>query len=102
MEKAIEWCQKSIATNAENYFPYADLAAANAWLGHDTEAKAAIAGLLKVYPGFTVQTYSDIAARLTYNPTFAEQIQRILDSKACARQGCRRARRSRIEPKFRL
>ena len=78
-EKAIEWCQKSIATDAGTWFPYVDLAAANAWLGHEAEAKAAIAGLLKVYPGFTVQTFADVAARVTYNPTFAEQIQRILE-----------------------
>ena len=78
-EKAIEWCQKSIATDAGSWFPYADLAAANAWLGHEAEAKSAIAGLLKVYPGCTVQSYADIAARLTYNPTFADQIQRILE-----------------------
>jgi adenylate cyclase len=78
-EKAIEWCQKSIATDAGTWFPYADLAAASAWLGHDSEAKAAIAGLVKVYPGFTVQSYADIAARVTYNPTFSEQIQRILE-----------------------
>ena len=58
-EQAIEWCQKSIATDAGTWFPYVDLAAASAWLGHDTEAKAAIAGLLKVYPGFTVQTFAD-------------------------------------------
>ena len=78
-EKAIEWCQKSIATNAENWFPYMDLAVANAWLGHDTEAKAAIAGLLKVYPGLTVQSCADIGARLTYTPTFAREFQRILE-----------------------
>ena len=78
-EKAIEWCQRSIATEAGFWFPYADLAAANAWLGHEAEAKSAIAGLLKVYPGVTVQSYADIAARLTYNPTFADQIQRILE-----------------------
>jgi adenylate cyclase len=78
-EKAIEWCQKSIATDAGFWFPYADLAVANAWLGHEAEAKSAIAGLLKAYPGVTVQSYADIAARLTYNPTFAEQIQRILE-----------------------
>jgi class 3 adenylate cyclase/TolB-like protein len=78
-EKAIEWCQKSIATDAGTWFPYVDVAAASAWLGHDAEAKAAIAGLLKVYPGFTVQTYADMAARVTYNSTFADQIQRILE-----------------------
>ena len=78
-EKAVEWCQKSIATDAGTWFPYVDLAAASAWLGHDAEARAAIAGLLKVYPGFTVQTFADVAARVTYNPTFAQQIQRILE-----------------------
>jgi class 3 adenylate cyclase/TolB-like protein len=78
-EKAIEWCQKSIATSAENWLPYVDLAAASAWLGHDAEAKTAIVGLVKVYPGFTVQSFADVAARITYNPTFAEQIQRILE-----------------------
>jgi adenylate cyclase len=78
-EKAVEWCQKSIATDAGTWFPYVDLAAASAWLGHDAEARAAIAGLLKVYPGFTVQTFADVAARVTYNPTFADQIQRILE-----------------------
>ena len=78
-EKALEWCQKSIATDGGTWFPYVDIAAANAWLGRDAEAKAAIAGLLKVYPGFTVQRYADIAARVTYNPTFAQQIQRIIE-----------------------
>jgi adenylate cyclase len=78
-EKALEWCQKSIATDAGTWFPYVDIAAANAWLGRDAEANAAIAGLLKVYPGFTVQSYADIAARVTYNPTFAQQIQRIIE-----------------------
>ena len=78
-EKAIEWCQKSIATDAGFWFPYVDLAAANAWLGHEAEAKSAIAGLLKVYPGVTVQSFADQAARLTYNPTFAQQIQRIIE-----------------------
>ena len=78
-EKAVEWCQKSIATDAGTWFPYVDLAAASAWLDHDAEARAAIAGLLKVYPGFTVQTFADVAARVTYNPTFADQIQRILE-----------------------
>jgi class 3 adenylate cyclase/TolB-like protein len=78
-EKAIEWCQKSIATDAGTWFPYVDLAAASAWLGHDAEAKAAIAGLLKVDPSFTVQSFADMAARVTYNSTFADQIQRIIE-----------------------
>jgi TolB-like protein/class 3 adenylate cyclase len=78
-EKAIEWCQKSIATNADFWLPYADLAVASAWLGHDTEAKTAIAGLLKVRPGLTVQSWAGLAARITYNSTFADQMQRIIE-----------------------
>jgi TolB-like protein len=78
-EKAIEWCQKSITTSAENWFPYVDLAAASAWLGHDAEAKAAITGLVKAYPGLTVHRYADMGARVTYNPTFAQQFQRIVE-----------------------
>ena len=39
------------------WVPLVDLAAANAWAGHDEEAKEAVAQLQKVYPGFTVQTW---------------------------------------------
>jgi hypothetical protein len=56
-EQAIEWCGKSIASGRANFFPFVDLAAANAWAGHDKEAKEAAAQLQKVYPGFTVQTW---------------------------------------------
>ena len=94
-EKAVEWCQKSIATDAGTWFPHVDLAAASAWPDHDAEAKAAIAGLLKVYPGFTVQTFADVAARVTYNrpsPTKSSAY-----SKDYARRGCLRGRRRRIE-----
>ena len=38
-EKAIGWCGKSIASSGtcSAWFPYVDLAAANAWAGHDKE-----------------------------------------------------------------
>ena len=54
-EEAIDWCGKSISNDARNFYPLVDLAAANAWAGHDKEAKEAAAQLQKVYPGFTVQ-----------------------------------------------
>ena len=38
-EQAIEWCDKSIAGEPEYFFAFVDLAAANAWAGHDKEAK---------------------------------------------------------------
>ena len=47
-EQAIEWCDKSVATARDNpdamrSASLADLAAANAWAGHDKEAKDAVA-----------------------------------------------------------
>jgi adenylate cyclase len=57
-EQAIEWCEKAHAGAPEFWYPLAELAAANAWAGHDKEAKEAAAQLQKVYPGFTVQTWA--------------------------------------------
>jgi adenylate cyclase len=78
-EKAIEWCQKSIATNAGNWLPYVDLAAANAWLGRDADAKAAIAGLLKLKPGFTVQDFANI--KWSDDPQWRREYARIADGR---------------------
>ena len=55
----------------------ADLAAANAWAGHDKEAKEAAAQLQKVYPGFTVQTWAGM--HWSDDPTFNAQYQRIVE-----------------------
>jgi TolB-like protein len=76
-EQAIEWCNKSTASDPTNFFPLVDLAAANAWLGHDKEAKEAAAQLQKVYPGFTVQTWA--GHHFSDDPTFDAQFQRILE-----------------------
>jgi adenylate cyclase len=76
-EQAIEWCGKSIASGNQSFFPFVDLAAANAWAGHDKEAKEAAAELQKVYPGFTVQTWADM--RWSDDPTFNAQYQRIVE-----------------------
>ena len=75
-EQAIEWCGKSIASGNQSFFPFVDLAAANAWAGHDKEAKEA-AAMQKVYPGFTVQTWADM--RWSDDPTFNAQYQRIVE-----------------------
>ena len=56
-EKAIDWCQKSVASNSSLLFPYIELAAANGWLGRPAEASAAVAELRRLKPGFTVQDY---------------------------------------------
>ena len=52
---AIEWCNKSIATGKTFYFAYVDLASAYARRGQKAEAAAAVAELLKLRPGLTVQ-----------------------------------------------
>jgi adenylate cyclase len=76
-EQAIEWCGKSIASGLQAFFPFVDLAAANAWAGHDKEAKEAAAQLQKVYPGFTVQTWAGM--HWSDDPTFNAQYQRIVE-----------------------
>ncbi len=76
-EQAIEWCNKAHAGAPENWYPLVDLAAANAWAGHDKEAKEAAAQLQKVYPGFTVQTWAGI--HWTDDPTFNAQYARIVE-----------------------
>jgi adenylate cyclase len=76
-EQAIEWCNKTVAGGNQSFFPFVDLAAANAWAGHDKEAKEAAAQLQKVYPGFTVQTWAGID--WSDDPTFNAQYQRIVE-----------------------
>jgi adenylate cyclase len=77
LEKAIEWCGKSIASGNDTMYPYVDLAAANAWAGHDREAKEAVAQLRKLYPDFTVQSWAGI--HWSDDPTFNEQYARIVE-----------------------
>ncbi len=76
-EQAIDWCNKAFAGNPQGWHPLVDLAAANAWAGHDKEAKEAAAQLQKVYPGFTVQKWAGI--HWTDDPTFNAQYARIVE-----------------------
>ncbi len=78
-EQAIDWCNKAVAGLPEVWFPLVDLAAANAWAGHDKEAKEAVARLQKVYPGFTVQKWAGMGAHLTDDLTFNAQFARITE-----------------------
>jgi TolB-like protein/class 3 adenylate cyclase/tetratricopeptide (TPR) repeat protein len=77
-DQAIEWCRKSI-TSLPKYFTYATLAAANAWAGHDTDARAAVTELLKLKPGYTVQQFADRANRMSDNPTYLRELQPIIE-----------------------
>jgi adenylate cyclase len=77
--QAIEWCLKSLATGKTFYFAYVDLASAYAWRGQNAEAAAAVAELLKLRPGFTVQTLVQEGAGTSDNPAFRKEFQRIVE-----------------------
>jgi adenylate cyclase len=75
LEQAIEWCRKSIASDPM-WWAFADVAAASAFAGRDAEARAAVADLLKLQPGFTVQQWMDFKS-ISDNETFQRGNQRI-------------------------
>ena len=77
--QAIEWCLKSLATGKTYYFAYVDLASAYAWRGQNAEAAAAVAELLKLRPGFTVQTLVQEGSGTSDNPAFRKEFQRIVE-----------------------
>jgi adenylate cyclase len=77
--QAIEWCLKSLATGKTYYFAYVDLASAYAWRGQNAEAAAAVAELLKLRPGLTVQTLVQEGAGTSENPSFRKEFQRIVE-----------------------
>ena len=94
-EKAVEWCQKSIATNSGFWLPYVDLVAANGWLDKQAEAQVAIAGLHKLMPGLTVQDWANI--KWSDDPQFQREYARILEG--LRKLGCQKeaSLRRRIE-----
>ena len=53
------------------------LAAANGWLGRDAEAKTAVADLLKLRPGFTVQHWR--TWKWSDNPQYQREYARIVE-----------------------
>jgi adenylate cyclase len=77
-EQAIASCDKAIAANPEIADALVDLAAANAWAGHDKEAKEAVARLRKARPGFTLQKLFP-EDQTTDNPDFKAQFARIVE-----------------------
>ena len=76
-EQGIEWCEKARAGAPDNLYTLVHLAAANAWTGHDKEAKEAVVQLQKFRPGFTAQTYAGI--HFSDDPTFTAQRARIVE-----------------------
>jgi adenylate cyclase len=75
--QAVEWCEKSIATDGNYWIPHVDLVSANGWLHRDADGRQAIAGLLKLKPGFTVQSWASID--WSDDPTFQREYQRIVE-----------------------
>jgi adenylate cyclase len=78
-DQAIPHCQQSLAASPQNFYPYIDLVAANAWLGREAEAKAALADLLKLNPRFTNKAFVTLGTYFSDNPVFAQQIARIAE-----------------------
>ena len=77
--QAIEWCLKSTATGKSFFGAWTDLAAAYAWRGQKAEAAAAVAELLKVRPGFTVEQLAQDGSGYSDNPTFTKEFERIVE-----------------------
>jgi hypothetical protein len=76
-EQAIGWCERARAGAPEDPFTLVHLAAANAWAGHDKEAREAVEQLRKIYSGFTAQTYA--GRHYSDDPTFNAQRARIVE-----------------------
>ena len=76
-EQGIPWCDKAAAGAPQFFVTYLLLASADAWAGHDKEAKEAAAQLQKTYPGFTVQGWLGI--HWSDDPTFNAQYQRVVE-----------------------
>lgn len=77
--QAIEWCLKSRASGKSFFGAWTDLAAAYAWRGQKAEAAAAVAELLKVRPGFTVEQLGQDGSGYSDNPTFTKEFERIVE-----------------------
>ena len=77
-DQAIEWCRKSVASQAI-YVNYALLAAGYSWAGRDAEARATVAELLKLKPGYTVEQWLKYAKHYSDNQTYQRELQPIAE-----------------------
>ena len=77
-DEAIEWCRRSIAVKPF-WIAYADLAAAYASTGRQTEAAIAIGELRRLKPNYTVQGWLQDGNGWSDNPTFSTEFQHIAD-----------------------
>jgi TolB-like protein/Tfp pilus assembly protein PilF len=77
-EAAIEWCRRSVAVRPF-WISYADLAAAYAQKGQQSEARAAVVELRKLMPDYTVAHWMDDGKGWSDNPVFLAEFQRITE-----------------------
>jgi class 3 adenylate cyclase/TolB-like protein/Tfp pilus assembly protein PilF len=78
-DQAIEWCERALANNVkERGEALAALAVANAWAGHDEEAKKAIAELHAVDPSYTFSSLRR-DKRGSDDPTYNAETDRIIE-----------------------
>ena len=75
----IEWCLKSVGTGKMFWHVWVDLASAYAWRGQTAEAAAAVAEILKLRPGLTVQQIVEDARASSDNATFRKEYERIAE-----------------------
>ena len=76
-EQAIDWCQRSAASNPATFWPYYELAACYGWLGRTADAAHAVAELRKRRPEASVQDY---AMMQNYpDPQFVRERERIME-----------------------
>jgi adenylate cyclase len=78
-DQAIEHCRLAAQALPNVWYHQLDLTFVNAWLGHDSEAKAALANLLKLKPGFSVKAEIEAGAIFSDNPVYAQQIARMAE-----------------------
>jgi adenylate cyclase len=75
-DEAIDWCNKSIATNPL-WYAYVDLISAYGWKGQKDNARAAIADLNRLMPNYTVKKWANEG--FSDNPVFVAEYQRIVE-----------------------
>ena len=75
-DAAIEKCRKSVEIDPL-WYAYIDLISAYGWEGMQEQARAAIAELEKLMPGYTVQKWA--LADWSDNPTFKVEYARIVE-----------------------
>jgi adenylate cyclase len=77
-EEAIDWCHRSIAMKPF-WIAYADLAAAYALTGRESEAQAAVAELRRLMPNYTIAQWLQDGRRWSDNVAFFAEFQRIAE-----------------------